>query len=75
MFLFGKKKLASREARKNEMSEFFDNRDEDFLSLGIMKLPSKFAQVIEYRPGEKKSIKTICRFGIRIFVYFLQQVH
>ena len=40
-------KLTSREACENRLSQFFANRDKSFYERGIMKLPSKWQQVIE----------------------------
>lgn len=40
-------KLASRKACENWLSEFFANRDKGFFERGIMKLPSKWQQIIE----------------------------
>ena len=39
--------LASREACQNRLSQFFVNRDKGFYERGIMKLPSKWQQVVE----------------------------
>ncbi|QQP53934.1 Putative DD34D transposase, partial [Caligus rogercresseyi] len=44
---FASEKLASREACENRLSHFFANRDEGFYERGIMKLPSKWQQVME----------------------------
>jgi len=44
---FAGEKFASREACENRLSQFFANRDEGFYERGIMKLPSKWQQVIE----------------------------
>lgn len=43
----GNTQLASREICENWLSEFFANRDEDFYERGIMRLPSKWQQVVE----------------------------
>ncbi|CAK9834554.1 Histone-lysine N-methyltransferase SETMAR [Anthophora retusa] len=40
-------KLATREACENHLSQFFANRDKDFYERGLMKLPSKWQQIIE----------------------------
>ena len=39
--------LASREACQNRLSQFFVNRDKGFYEIGIMKLQSKWQQVVE----------------------------
>ncbi|QQP54762.1 Transposase, partial [Caligus rogercresseyi] len=44
---FGGEKFASRKACENLPTHFFANRDEDFYERGIMKLTSKWQQVIE----------------------------
>ena len=38
---FAGEKFASREACKNQLSQFFINRDEGFYERGIMELPLK----------------------------------
>jgi len=43
---FAGEKFTSREACENRL-QFFANRDEGFYERGIMKLPSKWQQVIE----------------------------
>ena len=52
LFLFmvndlAEEKLTLREACENQLSQFFANRDKSFYEKGIMKLPSKWQQVIE----------------------------
>jgi len=44
---FAGEKFASREACENRLSQFFANRNEGFYERGIMKLPSKWQQIIE----------------------------
>ena len=45
--IFNGEELASREACKNRLSQFFANRNEGFYERGIMKLPLTWQQVIE----------------------------
>lgn len=44
---FASEKFASKEACENRVSLFFDNREECLNESDIMKLPSKWQQVIE----------------------------
>lgn len=44
---FAGENFASRETCENRLSQFFANKDQGFYERGIMKLPSKWQQVIE----------------------------
>lgn len=44
---FAGENFASREACENRLDQFFANKDKSFYERGIMKLPSKWQQIIE----------------------------